>query len=695
MTRPDISALADDLDSDDFDPIACLNRLFPTCDSLAFLTEASQDLDAAREQVDQVINKTIQKSATFTELGRTIVEESKEALADLDGRVATLLSQAQNTENVVEDVCGSIKKFDGAKINLTKSITTLKRLEMAQMAVTELEMMAQQRKFGECADRILALSTLMEFFKGFEMTDLLKEIDTKFERLKRQVHNQLSGEFAVKLFGASVDPSVAAACRAVDAFGEQYRNETIEMFCSKFLEGYQATFQNSPLGEIDRRINWLKQRVEFFNKEYASVFPSEWRVQYFLARYFCNDMKNQIRDILTRKKPTLQEFQHGFEQTAKFERVLSESFGRDEVNEKGETVWKPATEFIGLVGGAFANHTDLYIQAERNQMKVFILRAKNKVIGKKQIIDVNNKLLKSGVELVQYMKMSIEKCGGFSVGSALYRLFFVLKDIIIEYVQTMGGIMPTKITSNFDLKLICVITNTTYYFSSIIEGLAKRIRESVNDPNEKAGVRVDDVQDQLYDAIRQQLKSFSSALCEETRPILDSIISGSWQTGNQDTNFKFHIQLCELFNKNLSFIRKWLCDENFASLRSIFVPEWVSAYFNSAFRCKQPLTSVGTERLTIATKELRDTFLAKFVSGSETTMALQKRFITEEFATIDNGLKVVLSPENAMIPIYQSLFPRGNKEQFMLLVRQRGLPNAQVEKLENSFVVQLKRTTSV
>ena len=82
--------------------------------------EASQDLDAAREQVDQVINKTIQKSATFSELGRTIVEESKEALVDLDGRVATLLSQAQNTENVVEDVCGSIKKFDGAKINLTK-----------------------------------------------------------------------------------------------------------------------------------------------------------------------------------------------------------------------------------------------------------------------------------------------------------------------------------------------------------------------------------------------------------------------------------------------------------------------------------------------------------------------------------------------------------------------------------------------
>ena len=101
----------------------------------------------------------------------------------------------------------------------------------------------------------------------------------------------------------------------MDAFGERYRNETIEMFCSKFLEGYQAAFQNSPLGEIDRRINWLKQRVEFFNSEYAAVFPSEWRVPYFLARYFCNEMKNQIRDILTRK-PTLQEFQHGFEQSA-------------------------------------------------------------------------------------------------------------------------------------------------------------------------------------------------------------------------------------------------------------------------------------------------------------------------------------------------------------------------------------------
>ena len=149
-----------------------------------------------------------------------------------------------------------------------------------------------------------------------------------------------------------------------------------------------------------------------------------------------------------------------------------------------------------------------------------------------------------------------------------------------------------------------------------------------------------------------------------------------------------------MFNKNFTFIRKWLCDENFSSLRSIFVPEWVSAYFNSAFRCKQPLNSVGTERLTIATKELREVFLTKLVSsGTEATIALHKRFITEEFATIDNGLKVILSPENAMVPIYISLFgKRATKEQFMLLVRQRGLPNAQVEKLESAFVAALPRS---
>ena len=94
------------------------------------------------------------------------------------------------------------------------------------------------------------------------------------------------------------------------------------------------------------------------------------------------------------------------------------------------------------------------------------------------------------------MKKSIDKCGAFSVGSAIFDLFFVLKESIINYITEIGSIMPTKITSETDIQIVSLISNTTYYFSTVIDGLAERISKSV-DEDQKALVRVDDTKDKL------------------------------------------------------------------------------------------------------------------------------------------------------------------------------------------------------
>ena len=670
-------------ETDDFDPTEFLNSIFMSEESLSNLDSVYDEIIAQFHNVDQEIQLNLRKSSKSSDVTSNLVGDAKGLVDDVIKRIDTLQMQSNETESVIKNVCGNIKRLDAAKHNLTSSIKVLKRLQMAQVAVSDLEIMAKQKSYEECADRILALSTVLNYFEEFDGNKILDEINSKFTALKRQIHNQIYLDFEEKIFGNNVDPSISKACKVVNSFGNDFRENIIDMFCIRFLDGYEKTFMNSSLGEIDNRYTWLKQKIDFYNLEYANIFPKEWKVPYFLSLLFCNQSKLQIQKILTSKKPTLQDFQHGFEQTSKFEYMLSESFGTEGKNELNEVVWKPAKEFIGSISTAFAEHTDLYIKSEKKYYSNMILRAKNNIVSKKRIsIDTDNRLLRSAIELVQCMKKSIDKCGAFSVGSAIFDLFFVLKESIINYITEIGSIMPTKITSETDIQIVSLISNTTYYFSTVIDGLAERISKSV-DEDQKALVRVDDTKDQLGDSIRSQLKTISYAIIEETKPILEIFSNNTWQTGDEKTNFKFSGKICSFFNTNIPIFKKWICEENYASLRTIFIGEWVKTFFDYSFKCK--LTNTGTERLSKSITEVKNVLIEQFAIGLRNEN-LHKHLIIKEFYLIENALTVYASPESAMVPIYIELFKNNpNKNQFIKILKAKNLSSSDETNILNEF----------
>jgi hypothetical protein len=179
--------------------------------------------------------------------------------------------------------------------------------------------------------------------------------------------------------------------------------------------------------------------------------------------------------------------------------------------------------------------------------------------------------------------------------------------------------------------------------------------------------------------------------CNETNAILDSIVNGGWQTGTEETTFKWHTNLCALFVRLFGLAKRWLCEDNFSLFRTVFVPEWGQRLFDAVFRVKPMLTGDGTERLAKATKMIRELFLEKLVTptGNEQTTEIQRRMITHEFGKVDNGCKVVNSPEEVMVELYLQLFDRPSKDQFMLLVRSKG--TARFRDLEVSYLAAVQK----
>lgn len=694
----DAEQLESILNSDSFNTIDILNQLFPNEESLESLPQVAQQVNNQIEQIDTKIAENIKRSSYHEnkkDLDSHIIDNVKKNVVEIRDTIIQLGSQAKETEQVIEDVCGSIKSFDNAKHNLTMSITILKRLQMSQNALRELELMVDQNEFGECADRLLALSSLLEYFLDFHDNDILNDIRSRFTNLRDVIKKKLAQEFNEKLLGERVDSSISPAFKAVDAIGSQYRDKVINDFVKKFLHSYSQTFKKSPLSEIDRRYNWLKQRIDYFNLDYAKVFPPEWRVPYYITKEFCTMTRKDINSLLKKKKPDLSEFRRGFERTSKFEKAIAESFKVEEITETGEHNMKPANEFNGYIGRVFSQHSDLYLEGESKYLKKLCQKAGEQIKNNvKDLIDNDNKLLRSGIELVQYMKMSIEKCSSFSDGQTIHGLFSALKDAIGFYASEIGKNMPALNEENGPV-VVSVITNTTYYFFSIIDGLADRIKKAVPE-DQRPGILVEDIKDTLSDEIGKQIKKTSKMLCNSTKPKLEILQKSEWQSCPV-SSFTMPQDIIAILGKYIKIMRQWICDENFSSLRLIFAKEWVNSYYFDALISVstkvKTLSNSGTERITLATEFIQSKLIELLIGvaePTETKLKLHKTIILEEFKIVKNSLKILASPKEVMLPLYFSLFSNPTKDLFIKIVNKAGVDadaelNSQYDKFYNDW----------
>merc|ERR1719383_171344 len=113
----------------DFDPIAFVNRLFPTEESLSGLDELLASVKRQISKVDVEILRAVRQH------GGGGVGEAERGVADAESAVEDLLSQVEEiqrravaSEGMVEEICRGIRRLDTAKRNITHTITTLRQL---------------------------------------------------------------------------------------------------------------------------------------------------------------------------------------------------------------------------------------------------------------------------------------------------------------------------------------------------------------------------------------------------------------------------------------------------------------------------------------------------------------------------------------------------------------------------------------
>lgn len=352
----------DPLDADNFNAVDYINRQFPNEASLDRLDSFVEQLREQQRQIDEGIRLAVRRQAANGRQARADLGDAKAAVRELFERIKAIKAKAEQSEELVSDVCRDIKSLDIAKRNLTLTVTALKRLVMLVTALEQLRAKSASRHYEEASRLIHAVEELAGHFREFSPVARVADLLERKASVLGDLRHQLLEDYASLQGGSSAahraelpDGFGAMAAKCVEALGLSMRREVVTQFCLRILEGYKDIFQPpkeaSGLETAERRFAWLKRTLREYEEKYAANFPETWRVPCGLCEHFCHVTRQHLVEILSTSHHTVDPelMVRVLRKSIEFENELARKYPPEEA-EKDAT--EGFSEAIGSTGAA-------------------------------------------------------------------------------------------------------------------------------------------------------------------------------------------------------------------------------------------------------------------------------------------------------------------------------------------------------
>ena len=324
----------DPLDAPDFDPVSYINEQFPDEEAITRLNSYSQELGEQIESLQDQILQTVREQSQMGRSAEADVDEAKQTISDLYGRIVEIKEKAAHSEELVQVICKSISKLDAAKRNLTESLNALARLQMFTSSLEAAEALKGTRQYIQAARSMGAVMQLSEYFDKYKAIEPIAVLLQRVQTLRDAFRTSIFGDFEqvedlVYTFDegpstpitedmldslaseeAGFDSQLVtrarlqAACFVIDAMGEETRERLITAFCCNQLRNYDALFRPGSAGEgldqMERRFHWFWKELADFEAKYQCLFPYTWHVEAKLLLLFCEHTREQVTAVLGR-----------------------------------------------------------------------------------------------------------------------------------------------------------------------------------------------------------------------------------------------------------------------------------------------------------------------------------------------------------------------------------------------------------
>ncbi|KAF9523511.1 Vps53-like protein [Crepidotus variabilis] len=706
--------------AEEFNAVEILNDFFPDEESLAHLDAVTARLAETHDELQKEVDSLQAELKVSQDPERMLVIQ--EMISDLLGQMSLIREKATESEAVVRNITKDIQVLDLAKKNLITSMTMMKRLQMLVNALTQLEDFIKEKQYAEVAQTLAAIKEISVIFKTYTAVPHINRVWKRIQEIQQQLRTQLDADFdAFYLQDGNKQLKstlISEACKVVDTLGPDVRFHLIERFVALELKEYRRIFRtNDEAGQLDnlsRRFAWFRRLLQTHELEQGRVFPSDWKVSWFLLTKFTEITRDDVKTLLTKSGSnlTVKALLDNLAVATEFELSMSKKWATP-FREILKATDNPHSEPGQPISAAFEPHMGIFVEAQDKVLSDMLAPHRKAKTNKVQVPQPRSSsdnpvedssaspttVLPSSTDLFYFYGQIFEQCVKLSTGRPLFDLATLFKKWLRIYAEEVLTVdvskrSPAAVRKSTESKVdpefirsLCRLINTADYCQTTATELEEKYQQKIGvEFKDKISFQTecDLFVTSISTAINVLLREFETN-CD---PAFTALTRTSWSAVNQVSGqspctndlVKAAEQVVELI-KPLIEQKKYL--RNFFDKASSVI---LVKFTNSLVRSR-PLKEIGAEQLLIDLQVVK-AYLVK-MPGETLSTASYARSLTKTTSRLEALLKVIVTPVDppeGFILNYTLLIGDASFSNFQKILDLKGTPKSVQNSLLDSFL---------
>ncbi|KAL2017652.1 hypothetical protein VTK56DRAFT_1866 [Thermocarpiscus australiensis] len=602
------------LDSVEYDPIAHLNLLFSHPSTVSSVARVSSTIQRHQDELSRSITSLETAQAYGPDSSLERMQSARADLASLFQRIESVRSRALQTERDITNMTADIKRLDGAKRNLTLSMTALKRLQMLTTAYEQLLGLARTRQYRECAGLLQAVLQLMRHFNSYRSIEQIAVLSRNVSELQRELLEQVCEDFEMAFAKGEVAARrgvLIEACLVMDALGEYAKTRLVTWYVNTELREYRQVFRgNDEAGSLDnigRRYAWFKRMLKTHEEEHASIFPPHWRVSETLAMAFCDGTRDDFKGILEKSmrrvdgnKLDVNLLLSCLQETMDFEQSLERRFASeprasiDTLSSADDRI----QNFNGSISVAFEPYLSLWVESQDKALAAMIPKYKTQPLLPADDEFSPQAVIPSAIELFHFYKLTLSQCAKLSTGERLLDLSRTLAKYLDEYAQQVlitflqrGGAQGPPIQE------IILVLNTADFWHINANQLEENIKKRI-DPDMVSRVDLSSQSDAFMGVASAAVQTLVAKVELDCEGAWREMRNTNWSRMESVSDHSSYVgELLKHINSKAGEILALVMKAQYArAFCDNLVEHVATAYITNVVQCR-PICEVGAEQM--------------------------------------------------------------------------------------------------
>ncbi|CAN6673322.1 vacuolar protein sorting-associated protein 53 [Trichomonascus vanleenenianus] len=693
--------MGDDLDAEEYSPVGHLNAVFLSSGGLGRLNEVQDTVALYQSHLDCEIAKEVELTdGDQQSLERTLT--APQQLAALLQEVDGLKSRAHQCEEGITGMTADIKKLDSTKANLITSITILKRLQMLTTAYDQLVRLIESRQYREMAQTLPAVMELMSHFKSFRSIDQIAVLSKRVADVQTRISTQIFEDFA-RVVGPEagsrplpgyIASGLGDACLVLDSLtgGANYREQLTTWYCNVVLKEYHTIFgtadEAGSLDNISRRYAYLKRLLKKHTDDHEQYFAEDWHITQELTKRFCATTRDDIAQLLRQagRDIDVQLLLNALQETLEFESYLEKKVGV-----KGQKMFEKS------ISSAFQPHLNIWVEYQDKVLSSKFAKYRAPPVPEEEPQEKEPTVLPSSADLFVFYKQTLAQTAKLSTGPPLLDLSNLFGKWLSLYSSSiLKPMIPgsPRLTSDDDLRTVCLVLNTADYCKTTTDQLANHIINQL-DEEIKDQATLDSQQDAFNEIINICINSLVADIEIACDQAWREMVNTNWRkletVGDQsgyvsELKRALESESSRVLNAVLKPVHiRFICDK--------VVDGLTVAFLNNVVACR-PISAVSAEQMLLDLYVLKSVFLSlPKKSPEDRVSASYTRHVSNSLSRIETILKVILTqadPPEGLVQNYLYCVGDSSVGNFVKILQLKGVARQEIPRFTGLFNSHLK-----